>query len=421
MKLLNQSLKFLSISILLIVSVWSVILYFNLLDEIYDSIDDGLDNYKLLIIRKAERDPSVLHKIEFDESNYAIQPISKQIALGIRDTYKDTLMYMPYEEDLEPVRLLKSAFAHNGKYYQLQVISSMVEEDDLIEDLFWSIVWLYLILIVSIISINNVVLKKLWKPFYNLLTQLKSFRIDKGSTITDIDTDTKEFKELQNACEILIEHATTAYSNQKQFTENAAHELQTPLAVITSKLELLLENNNLETNDADTIAQVLQITSRLKQLNKSLLLLSKIENRQFSDRQEVSINQLTTQVITGLEDFTQFKGISIKLDEASALSLEMDKMLASILISNLIRNAIFHNIQGGDVIVQIQPDKFIVSNSSDVGALNEKEIFKRFYKNTETDKSTGLGLAIAHAICQLYGYTITYSFTGRHNFEVYFK
>src|SRR5690606_12130134 len=151
MKLLNHSLKYLSVSILFIVSVWSVIFYFNMLDEIYDSIDDGLDNYRMLIIQKADIDSTILQKHSFDESNYAIKKISKAEALKAKDIYVDTSLYMPFEEELEPVRMLTTVFGTKDDFYQLKVISSMVEEDDLITNLIWSIVWLYLILVISII------------------------------------------------------------------------------------------------------------------------------------------------------------------------------------------------------------------------------------------------------------------------------
>ena len=125
MKLLNQSLIYLSIPIFLIVSIWAVVFYYNMLNEIYDSIDDGLDNYKLLIIQKSKRDSTVLQKKAFDESNYAISEIQKPRALTIRDMYKDTLMYMLNEEEMEPVRMLTTAFNHGNQYYELKVISSM--------------------------------------------------------------------------------------------------------------------------------------------------------------------------------------------------------------------------------------------------------------------------------------------------------
>lgn len=423
MKLLNQSLQYLSISILLIVTIWSVIFYTNMLDEIYDSIDDGLENYKVLIIQKAKSDSTILHKIAFDESNYAIQEVSETYAQTIRERYTDTLLYMLSEEDLEPVRMLTTAFKHEDRYFQLQVISSMVEEDDLMEDLLWSTVWLYLILVASIIIINNIVLQKLWKPFYKILHQLKSFRLDSNEKLPDIQTNTTEFNELKIAANDLIQHSLETYTHQKQFTENAAHELQTPLAIVTNRLELLLEKEELETAQAESIAEVLQIIERLIRLNKTLLLLTKIENKQYFDNQPISINTMVEQCLDELEDFASFKNIKISIVDSNPLTVEMDATLATMLISNLIKNAIYHNIPDGTVTIAYSKTGLRICNPAKGQPLNADKIFNRFHKDSSEENSsgTGLGLAVAKAICKLYGFSITYQFDGQHCFEVNFK
>ncbi|HRQ52498.1 MAG TPA: histidine kinase dimerization/phospho-acceptor domain-containing protein, partial [Agriterribacter sp.] len=323
MRLLNQSLKYLLVPLLFILGVWSVIFYINMLDEISDSIDDGLNNSRLLIIQSAASDPAILQKSSFNEGNYAIQEITKERAVTIKDMHIDTTLYMQDEKEMEPVRLLSTAFELNGKFYRLQVISSMVEEDDLIEDLFWSVVWLYLIMLAGIILINKIALRKLWKPFYEILLQLKSFRLDSNEKPPDIKTNIKEFKELKNAVNTLTLHSLETYANQKQFTENAAHELQTPLAIAAGKLELLLEKDDIKDTHAADIAQVLQMIERLARLNKSLLLLTKIENRQYAGNQTISINQTVHQCISDLEDFIAYKNIKLSLHEAGQAEVEM--------------------------------------------------------------------------------------------------
>ena len=424
MKLLNRSLLYLSIPIFLLISIWSVVFYFKMLDEIYDSIDDGLDNYKLLIIQKSKRDSTVLHKSEFDESNYAIRKVGKSVALNVKDVYSDTLMYMLNEEEMEPVRMLTTAFRHQESYYKLKVISSMVEEDDQIDNLTRMAIWLYVILILGILIINNFVLQKLWKPFYELLENLKRFRIDKDKSIPDIPTNIKEFREFKSATNTLIEHSVRTYNRQKQFTENAAHEMQTPLAVITNKLELLLEEGRLSDADAETIAQVMQTTDRLVQYNKALLLLSKIENRQYFDNQSLVLNELVKQTVNELEDFADFKRIKIKVKENVPLELKMDAQLANILVSNLIKNAIFHNLENGRVNIHIESDSLTISNTSKNGPLDESKIYERYYRTKKTDKqkSTGLGLPIVKAICQLYHFKINYGYSeAQHFFTVTFE
>ena len=167
MKLLNYTSVFFSAALLLIISIWAAVFYYMMLVEIYDSIDDGLDNQKGLVIRKAAADSTILQKNNFDETDYAINEIAATAAVNFRDMYTDTMMFMQNEKSDEPVRLLKTLFVQNGKYYELRVATSMVEEDDLVKQLFISILWLYLGLILTIIIFNNFLLKKIWQPFTN--------------------------------------------------------------------------------------------------------------------------------------------------------------------------------------------------------------------------------------------------------------
>lgn len=422
MKLFNRSLLYLTFAFLAIIGIWSVLFYYNLKDEIRDSIDDGLENNKILIIEKSKLNPELLKQNEFGGNNFEIHPISKTKALSIKDVYKDTLMYRVNEDDQEPVRVLHSAFENNGNYYRLKIISSLVEEDDLIEDSFWSIVWLFMILISSVIIINNFVLKKVWTPFYQILDYLKTYRLDQNEEQLKISSNTKEFKELQKASHALIKHAIEAYHSQKQFTENASHELQTPLAVISTKLELLLESKALTRDDAHSIAEVIEITNRIKQLNKSLLLLAKIENKQFIETEQISIQKIVKSHFSKVEDFIDFKHIQVKFNFEKDITIKMNSALTEILVSNLINNAIFHNIENGRLQVTIKRNQLIISNTGSDKALIKQNIYNRFHKESQDSKNTGLGLSISKAICELYQIPINYEFVEKqHIFKINFK
>ena len=418
MNLLNYTLKYLAIALFGIISVWAVIFYVNMLDEVYDSLDDGLDNFKILIIDKAHQDSTTLTKTEFAEGNYEIRPISKNNALKIKDVHKDTLMYMQFEEDLEPVRLLTTAFKIDDKYYELKVISSMVEEDDLIEDLFYSLIWLYVALLASILIVNNFLLKKVWQPFYNLLNKLQTFRLGKDHSIEPVKTNVKEFKVLNDSVISLVNHTLETYNSQKQFIENASHELQTPIAISINRLELLAEKSEMTEANLETIGQVIQTLERLTRLNKSLLLLSKIENRQFEETENISLNKIFFNLKEEFSDFAEYKGITISIYEKAQLSAIMQKDLAIILISNLMKNAIVHNHSNGALDIEIDQRYFIISNTGTESALDKDKIFKRFHKDSGDKNNTGLGLAIVKAIVDLYGLSIDYSFDGRHHVKV---
>lgn len=422
MKLLNKSLVYTLSFFLGIIAIWSVIFYLDFIDEIRDSIDDGLDNNRLLIIERAHEDPTLLMQDHFRGNNFKITPVSENAAREMTTVYKDTSMYRLNEDENEPVRLLRSTFTLDGDYYQLTVISSLVEEDDLIEDMFWNMIWLFVALVLSVVIINNLILRRVWNPFYEILRLLKSFRIDSKDEWIEARTEIKEFKELQSAANTLIKHSRETFMAQKEFTENASHELQTPLAISLNKLELLLESEELKETNAQSVAEVIQIIQRLTRLNKSLLLLAKIENQQYTQSVPVSINELVEKYIADFSDFTGFKEVSISAKTDSPVTVNMDPTLANILISNLVKNALFHNVKKGEVRINFEQDRLVICNSGPGAALDKDQIFSRFQKIDQNAGSVGLGLSLCHAIADYYEFDLQYRFAdGMHCFELKFR
>lgn len=427
MKLLNQTVKYLSISALVIISLWAFVFYFIIYREIKQSIDEGLDNYKRQIIYNFQKDTShISPKPAFDEAFFTLEKIQKEAALKITDSYIDTMLYMQDADDLspelEPVRLLSTSFENNGQYYRLKIINPMVEEDDLSKAMFWNLLWLYLILIIGIILTNNFALQRLWKPFYKLISQLRNYHIDSSGEFPNVKTSTTEFKDLQQAVNTLLRQNAASFEKQKQFISHASHELQTPLAITANKLELLLENGKLSDNQFNQVASIIDTIHRLISMNKSLLLLSKIENKQFFDNKVVKLNGIVQKSLSDLEEFAAFKNLSIRTDEQNELSVMMDESLAGILVSNLLRNAIFHNIQNGEIFIKITCDTLTFSNTGPDKSLNSEYVFDAFYKDSANTKSSGLGLAIVKAICNLYQFNIRYRFDQQmHVFELNFK
>lgn len=419
MRLHNYTLLYISVALFFIISIWAGIFYVQMLDEVYDSIDDNLENYKILIIKKASADSTILLKSDFDESNYAIRKISPDNISTIKDVYKDTLMYMENEDDLEPVRLLKTVFTLNhSDYYELNILSSTVEEDDLIEDLFFSLIWLYVILLISIFIVNTFLLRKIWKPFYGLLDQLENFNLNSGN-FQPVQTKVHEFKLLNASVSDLLKKNIELYSSQKQFIENASHELQTPLAISINKLELLAEKNELTETGMYMVASVIENLQRLTRLNKSLLLLSKIENKQYTDEELVSVSAICNRLTEDIADLASFKNVAVEVLQHAELSVKMNPDLADILFSNLIKNAVIHTAANGYVKIIVEANAVSIENSGEK-ALDVQHIFKRFYKNSAEKNTTGLGLAIVKTIVDKYGFTIAYSYQDGHCIKIQF-
>lgn len=411
--------------LLLIVSLWSVIFYFNMLDEIKGSVDEELENYKRQIVFKAEKDPTILQQKTFDEGFFSVNKISEEKALSFKDTYEDTEIYAQDADDeapeLEPVRILTTVFEQDGSFYELKIFNNMVEEDDLVKELLWDAAGLYVLLIFSILVINNLVLQRLWKPFYELLNELKNYRLGISKSFPKVETKTKEFSDLQDAVTTLLQYSEKSYEQQKEFIGDASHELQTPLAIAIGKLELLIEKENFTENQAEKIAEIMEIIDRLVRLNKSLLLLTKIENKQFFDNQEIKVNDIVQKNIEYLRDIAEFKEVEISFSENSELLVKADAALINIIVSNLLRNAIFHNIKSGKVEVQINAKKLIVKNTGIENSLHPEKIFTRFQKSEHHQSGSGLGLAIVQAIAELYDFSVSYDFkNGMHEFTVNF-
>lgn len=414
MKVLNYTTSYFAIILLLIISAWATIFYYAMLDEIYDSIDDGLDNQKGLILQKVNVDSTILKKTKFEEADYSIQPITEQTSISFRDVYIDTLMYMQNENDFEPVRLLRTAFGHDGKYYLMQVVTSMVEEDDLISELFYALLWLYLGLVASILVLNNFLLKRIWRPFYHLLGQLKDFRLEEQTEFTLKKTKIDEFRMLNETTEKLIRSNINAYNNQKEFVENAAHELQTPLAISLNKLETLAESGDLSDAQTKLLASALDNLDRLTRLNKSLLLLSRIANKQFKNEQEIDLNNLVRKTVEDFSDHALYRKITLNISELENVKVRMNPDLAGVMVTNLVKNAVIHNRDSGSVEIVLTWKLFQIRNTGKHEAINPERLFSRFNNDHESPNSTGLGLAIVKAIADLYSFKVSYTFDGEH-------
>lgn len=425
MKLLNRSITFISLSILVIIGLWGVVFYFSMIGAIKESVDEGLNNYKQQIIFQAHQDTLLLKQVDFNEGFYSIKEISKKQAQTTRDLYADTSMIIRKGiirgREFEPFRMLTTAFEDDARYYELKVINSMVEKDDLINRLFRDTIWLYIILIISIIVINNLVLRRVWNPFYDFLEQLKKYQIGGKATLPKVRTTTKEFLDLQKASNILLHHNIATFEQQKEFIGNAAHELQTPLAIALNKLELYIEKGDLKNHQIKSVAETIDIIERLIRFNKSLLLLTEIENKQFLRNQSIVLNDVVQRSVEEVKEMANFKGIEISITEMSEMILEMDLALADILIFNLLRNAIFHTEKNTVVFIKITSKQIEFINSGK-SPLNPKVIFNRFQKSGKKTAGSGLGLAIVKAICDLYDLEVTYVFENQqHHFTIQFR
>ena len=272
-------------------------------------------------------------------------------------------------------------------------------EDELQYDLATALMVLYILIIISILSINTLVFHRAFKPFYQILDKLEKYHFGKLKATQTIKSNVREFILLDSEIDKMLDRNEKIFQQQKLFIENAAHELQTPLAISTNKLELLLEDERLSEQQLIAISETKEALERMIKLNKALLMLSRIENNQFESTDKVIFNSLIHQICDELADLIEYKGITVEIADHGTFILEFNSDLATILLSNLIRNAITYNKpKDGLIKIDIHGDSFSIANTGKNTALPPNSIFNRFHKENSAINSNGLGLSIVKTI-----------------------
>lgn len=279
----------------------------------------------------------------------------------------------------------------------------------------------FLLLVVGFVLINRRISKRLWQPFYNSLAKIKSFNLDKQQTVVFEDTDIDEFAELNQSLNKLIAGNITVYNQQKEFADNASHELQTPLAIIQSKLDLLLQSKLLTDEQYELIEDANKALSRVARINKNLLLLTKIENSQFMDKEVIDLSRLLESTLSLFSNFSEDKKLILNTDIPPGIMVEGNKILIEILINNLITNAIRYTANNGTITITLSDKSLFISNPGNT-ALQHDQLFKRFGTTTSSiTRGTGLGLSLIKQICNRYGWKADYDFQNMHHiFSIHF-
>lgn len=393
--------RFLVIAIWIIIAVWALLFYAFMMDEVYDNVDDGLKNQKIEIIREAFKNPSILEENQnYGINQFRILPTEDREGLD-KNHFSRVFMYMPYDEEDEPYRVLKTGFySKDGLPYSLEIRTSTVEEDDYSINLAIALTVLYLLIVLSILVVNYFVMSRAWKPFREILNNLSRYRFGHSKSFEPIPTKVKEFEELNGQIVNMISRNEEVFAGQKRFLENASHELQTPLAITISKLELLMQEGTLDESQLVRVSEAKQSLHRMVALNKSLLMLSRIDNNQYNEMEQVSFNDVLKNLLHDMEDIIEYKGIEVEFREQGNFTTRFNADLAQIMLSNLIRNAIKYNTSPGKIRIEVTDSTIDIANSSNTGALNPTYIFERFHKGTQDNQSNGLGLSIVQSILE---------------------
>lgn len=421
-KLLNKPLKTFIVFTCIILAC-SIPAYFYLVESIWiDELDDHNQHLK-------EQIQTRFNEPNSEELNKKIElwnqiQISSQIKPA-SDFHKDSV-YLAEREmldngviELERFRGLFTVVSLNGKLYSVTIETNVEEVDETVFAISMITFLFIALLIFGFILLNRRLSKRIWAPFTDTLEKLKQFDLNSAETIDFKNTDIQEFAELNTTLVKLIDNNVQVYTQQKEFTQNASHELQTPLALLKTKIDLLIQDATLTAQQRKIIESLDNSVSRMTRINKNLLLLVSIENKPY-ESEAINLSEFVKSQVVNFTDFAEDKGSGILMSVKDGINIKANESLVEILISNLLSNTVRHGVTNSGIAVTLDDQVLIISNEGKA-SLNEDNLFKRFISANAHNPGTGLGLAIVKEICDKYGWRVTYTFAGnQHIFSVFF-
>lgn len=394
------------ISTVIIFLLGCVAFSFLLRYVIINQIDEDLKIEKNEIINYVQKFNRLPAVIEVHDQYTDIKPVN-QPAQIVHEIYTIKVPYASRRKT-ELRRIIQFNLHINNAWYFVNVSKSLAGTDKLIKTIIVITISTILLIVVVSFFINRIVLRRLWQPFYNTLGAIQKFNLSNSHALNFSNTNVDEFKNLNSILNEALSKAQQDYRSLKEFTENASHELQTPLAVIQSKLDILIQNEKLSEAETDAIQSAYYAVQGLSRLNQSLLLLAKIENKQFTEQTNIDLKALLQIKINQFNEVWKSRNISAETDISNRI-ITGNTYLIEILLNNLLSNATKHNIVNGSIAVLLG-DVLQITNTGIHQPLDEEKMYKRFSKTNNATESHGLGLSMIQQICIASGYAVAYNF-----------
>tara|TARA_R110002049_G_scaffold70917_4_gene182993 strand:- start:672 stop:1922 length:1251 start_codon:yes stop_codon:yes gene_type:complete len=409
-KLIKKTSKtFLTTGFILIV-LSSIILYFYTKNLLQNEIEESLYSTEARIV----------HALENKEHQFSLPPVTeiKKINFIKNQVLKDTIIFDPSQNEMELFRELSTFKTINGENYQITVRNLVVESENILLAIVISNFIVFLLVFIFLFYFNTKRNLNLWKPFFKNLEQMKQFSLASKEPIKLVESDVLEFSELKTEIETLTGKVKADYENLKQFTEDVSHEMQTPLAIIQAKIDNIINEHQINDKQFEQITSIQKDIQRLKQLNKRITILTKIENNQYTNVTPINITDLINEKVN---NYKELNNNSINHTSNDVLLVSMDAFLADVLMNNLFSNAIKYSKKQDKITIVSTKNSLMVSNIGEMALMHPEKLFTRFYRESNKNNSTGLGLAIVKKICDLYQFKISYKFeANNHIFSIEF-
>ncbi len=404
MKLINKTTRSFLFACLIATVIGGILCYIFLRKVLDDEVTEQLLLQKMKIEKQVLRNGQLPDNFLSLIDSIWIQPASQPIP----ELIKDTTFYASAEHELLDCRQISFGIQTDKGYFKVNIRKTLYESDELMIALFIVFTGVMLLLVSMLFFVNYRVSRRIWQPFYETLNLLQTFKITQKESLAFHTTDIQEFQTLQKNLSALTEQVRREYQSLKSFTENASHELQTPLAVIGSNLELLLQDNNLTEAQMQQMGYLIEYLGKLSKLNQTLLLLTKIENRQFDTAQSIDFSACLQDKLNLLDVWIQHKNLQVNTSIQPQVTLQINEFLADVLLNNLLSNAIKYNLQEGEIVIELTWNFLLIKNKGVRPTIPTEQLFERFKKDSAHAESMGLGLALVKQICDTYHFEVTY-------------
>ncbi|WP_158795603.1 HAMP domain-containing sensor histidine kinase [Pedobacter sp. L105] len=405
-----------NLTVMIAVFIISGAVYYGIINLVLiHELDDTLKEYKERLEEYVGKNDAlpVFKNFEEVDVNYHVIPAP------VKKKYSLVRLYDPEEHRMGMFRQLIFTQKVKGKLYEINIDKPLEGTKLLTLTIVFTTLGMMLAIILISILVNQLILRKLWHPFYATINQLRGFKLGNKVMPSLPETDIEEFSFMNHTLSEVINSAKDDYRILKEFTENASHEMQTPLAIMRSKLDLVIQEEGLSESQSDALKSIYSGIHRLAKLNQSLLLLAKIENLQYGQVELIDMEERVREKLDQFKEFWMGNGIDVitVLDHSSLI---INPELIEILLNNLLSNAGRHNVKGGNITIKLKAGLLQISNTGNGKPLDKLKLFNRFYKEAQHSQHNGLGLSIVKQICDQSGVKIQYHFADeQHHFVFY--
>ena len=394
-------------SLSLAVVITGGLLYFFLVHTIVqEEIEERLD------VRRRRIEQDLNNGIIAFSDDIIQQIIPIESTTEVSESSIDTLLYDAFLDEFVPYRQLTFKARSAKQPYRIVLRQSLLETEDILESVQITIISIMIVLLGGLWLLNRLVVDKLWAPFHETLNAVRNHDFMSGESLSRPESSTTEFSELNATVTAMASRIQRDIRRLKEFTENASHEMQTPLAVLLSELESLMEGNRFDSTQLASIQSATRAATKLSSLNKTLLLLTRIEGAEYLEKTIIDIHEEIETVLDDFDDLLTSKELRITKDFGEPLKVSINLTLARIMISNLIKNSLVHSNRGGLLRFHTSNLKLRVENTGRPLRCDPGVLFERFRKDNQTYSSLGLGLSIVKSICDVNGFTVTYNNEG---------